>query len=313
MPLCGLDAEGNEWTWNQARFEKTKATVPNARTYACAGTHSCATTSDGKAYCWGNGGYGKLGNGTEAFRETPTLVAGISDVAEIGVDNERTCARTTSGDVYCWGDSEFGKAGDGRMPDNVGREKLLPGKAILSGAATLAVGSTHACSVLNDGRLSCWGQNTWGATGQPLSTRYVPRPAIVPKRKGVTSVFTGSSITCSITAGHVDCWGGGENGVAGSITLPEPAVEVAIGWEQHACARLASGAVMCWGDNENGELGDGTTTSRKTPVEVKGLRALGKATRIAADGETSCALLEGGRVICWGKDMQQNEEPRRPR
>jgi Regulator of chromosome condensation (RCC1) repeat len=35
-------------------------------------------------------------------------------------------------------------------------------------------------------------------------------------------------------------------------------------------------------------------------VTVKGLE---KATRIASGLDSSCALVEGGRVFCWGKDV----------
>lgn len=304
MPTCGLDTDGNEWTWSRAHFVRTEATVPNAVTYACAGTHSCATTSDGNGYCWGNGGYGKLGTGTEDYQAKPALVRGIGDLAEIGVHNERTCARTRAGAVYCWGDSEFGKAGDGRLPDNVGREKLLPGKPILTGAVSLGVGSTHACSVLSSGRLSCWGQNHYGSVGQPVSTQYVPRPAVVPRTADLAHVIAASAVTCTIDVrGKVACFGASPEIATGAARLLEPAVEIAIGWASHACARLASGTVMCWGHGEYGVLGDGTENDRAGPVEVKGLRAAGRALRIAADGQTACALLESGAVQCWGKEM----------
>lgn len=291
-PKCGLDAEGQEWTWRRARYERTVAVVPNARTYACTDTHACASTADGKAYCWGNGDHGKLGNGDERSRDVPTPVVGLSDVAQIGVGDERTCARTANGQVYCWGDGA----------------KLVPGKPIRDRALDLAVGATHACSILPKGKLSCWGQNQAGACGLPLTTLYVPEPAIVPLAIDLVAVTAGASVTCTIDRrGVASCFGDSTNLPHGAIALPEPAVEIAIGGASHACARLASGAVMCWGDNEHGALGDGTKTDRKTPIEVKGLRALGNAQRVAADGSSACALLDGGRVFCWGKAMKPGD------
>jgi alpha-tubulin suppressor-like RCC1 family protein len=80
--------------------------------------------------------------------------------------------------------------------------------------------------------------------------------------------------------------------------LPGPAAEVAIGVGGHACARLTNGTVSCWGHNEHGQLGDGTTTDRKAAAPAKGIE---KATRIAAGRDTTCALVEGGRLFCWGE------------
>lgn len=295
-PTCGLDAEGRVWRWSAGELEPDAPSIRGALSIACGMSHSCIVAADGKAWCWGNNSYGALGDGTEKSHEAPSEVVGLSSVAEIAVDYGRTCARTTNGDVYCWGDSEFGKAGDGRMPDNVGREKVLPGKAILTGAGSLAVGMAHACSAMQDGRLSCWGQNNAGSCGQAAKVRYVPRPAFVPKTKDVVGVSTGESVTCSLDRlGAVACWG--------NLALPSPpitgVVEIAVG-DAHACARLATGAVHCWGSNENGRLGDGTSIDRKGPVTVKGID---KAIRIASGLDSSCALVEGGQVFCWGKEV----------
>ena len=249
---CGLDADGRVWRFVVGKMEPEVPSLTGAQRIACGMNHSCVIGADAKVYCWGNNAYGALGDGMEKDRSEPGPVVGLTQVAEISVDYARMCARTTTGDVYCWGDSEFGKAGDGRLPDNVGREKTTPGKAILSGAATLGVGSAHACAVMPDGRVSCWGQNNSGACGFPASKRYVPRPAFVPKLKDVAIVRAGESITCTIDRqGAVACWGTGSTGVLGPkgpkgeyassstpvpIPLPGVTVEVAIGASRHACA-----------------------------------------------------------------------------
>ena len=36
--------------------------------------HTCALSSDGKAYCWGRNGSGRLGDGTTTNRHTPVAV-----------------------------------------------------------------------------------------------------------------------------------------------------------------------------------------------------------------------------------------------
>ncbi len=66
----------------------------------------------------------------------------------------------------------------------------------------------------------------------------------------------------------------------------------------HTCALLANGTVECWGSNYSGELGNGTTRFSPTPVGVSGLS--GQATAIAVSAYSTCALLSGGTVECWG-------------
>jgi alpha-tubulin suppressor-like RCC1 family protein len=302
-------------------MEPEVPSVRGAQRIACGMNHACVLGVDAKVYCWGNNAYGALGDGTEKNRVEPGPVVGLSQVAEIAVDYARTCARSISGDVHCWGDSEFGKAGDGRLPDNVGREKTTPGRPILAGAASLGVGTAHACATMSDGRVSCWGQNNSGSCGFPKTTRYVPRPRFVPKLKDVATIRAGESLTCSLDRqGAVACWGTGSTGVLGPsgpqgdyasshtpvpIPLPAGAVEVAIGASRHACARLTNGAIHCWGQNDHGQLGDGTTTDKATPVQVKGLP--GPATALSLGLDRSCALTDG-RVFCWGSGVTRRDE-----
>lgn len=66
----------------------------------------------------------------------------------------------------------------------------------------------------------------------------------------------------------------------------------------HLCVLLRTGTVRCWGNNSEGQLGDGTTKPRPTPVTVLGVSG---ATAIAAGGATTCAVVTGGQLQCWGE------------
>jgi alpha-tubulin suppressor-like RCC1 family protein len=125
-----------------------------------------------------------------------------------------------------------------------------------------------------------------------------------------TALGAGDRHTCALLAdGRVQCWGYNRAGQLGDGTTTQRstpttvtglggrATALAAGWS-HTCALLADGRVQCWGNNSLGQLGDGTTTQRSTPTTVTGLG--GMATALAAGGEHTCALLEGGRVQCWG-------------
>jgi alpha-tubulin suppressor-like RCC1 family protein len=65
-----------------------------------------------------------------------------------------------------------------------------------------------------------------------------------------------------------------------------------------SCALTTAGGVKCWGRNEHGQLGDGTTTTRRTPVDVSGLTT--GVAALDAGRLHSCALTTAGGVKCWG-------------
>ena len=78
------------------------------------GNHTCALTTEGKAYCWGVNGQGRLGNNSTADSRIPVAVqmpAGVS-FQSIAAGITHTCALTTTGKAYCWGQGDGGRLGN---------------------------------------------------------------------------------------------------------------------------------------------------------------------------------------------------------
>ena len=84
-----------------------------------AGTsHTCAIASDDKAYCWGAGSSGQLGNGTTSMTKVPVAVntTGVlagKTIKQISAGSSHTCAIASDDKAYCWGDGYPGQLGNG--------------------------------------------------------------------------------------------------------------------------------------------------------------------------------------------------------
>lgn len=92
--------------------------------------------------------------------------------------------------------------------------------------------------------------------------------------------------------------------------LPTKVIQLASG-EYHTCALLNSGQVRCWGSNEFGQLGHeniipvGNKASPYSFIFQAGSVDLGGfAIEIAAGKNHTCALLDTGKVRCWGANQQ---------
>lgn len=87
-------------------FEKKTASI------SPASSHTCATTIDGAAYCWGNNSSGQLGDGTVAPHLTPGPVTGLtSGLVDTDGGNNLSCALHSDGSVSCWGFNDRGQVG----------------------------------------------------------------------------------------------------------------------------------------------------------------------------------------------------------
>ena len=80
--------------------------------------HTCALLITGGVKCWGDNGYGQIGDNTFGTdRLTPVEVSGLtSGVAQITAGVQHTCALLSTGGVKCWGYNRYGQIGDNTGP-----------------------------------------------------------------------------------------------------------------------------------------------------------------------------------------------------
>lgn len=140
---------------------------------ARAGHHSCARTSDGRAFCWGRNNRGQV-DGTGADVLAPTEIAGLPFVIDIAAGHEHTCILAQTQEVWCWGDNSFGQLGDGTFSGRATPNRVTD----LVNMTTLGNASDHTCGTDGDGQIVCWGQNVYGQVGDGTQQN-VPLPVFV--------------------------------------------------------------------------------------------------------------------------------------
>jgi len=144
-------------------------------------------------------------------------------------------------------------------------------------AGGLDAGAYHTCAILDNGSVRCWGYSGEGQLGY----------------------------------GNTDTVGDDETPASvGPVNLgPGRTAKAISAGDYHTCAILDNGSVRCWGYGRAGRLGYGSTSNvgdKQAPGSVGpvDLGAGRTAKAISAGGAHTCAILDTGRVLCWGYDGQ---------
>ena len=298
--------------------------------------HTCARSHDGGVKCWGEGADGRLGLGNtddvgamNTPADTPTVdVGGV--VVDICAGAAFSCAVLENGDARCWGDAGQGKLGtnDNQNIGDTEPPSMSPPIQIGGDAIGIACGNQHACALLSDGAVRCWGVSNSGRLGnminQSIGDNEHPDmfdPVVVGG--AVADIVAGAEHTCALLEdGTVRCWGNAALGRLGNgngsqnigddeppsiatniVALGTAAIQIAAG-DAHTCALLDDGSIKCWGEATNGQLGNGDTTEDigdDETLDMVGPVPLPAAVAIGAGGDHSCAVLSSGDLTCWGE------------
>jgi len=89
-------------------------------TVTASWAHTCAEKTNHTLWCWGDNGFGQLGDGTKTNRPVPVQVSGhTTDWATVSDGLGHTCAEKTDRTVWCWGWNIDGQLGDGTTTDSL--------------------------------------------------------------------------------------------------------------------------------------------------------------------------------------------------
>lgn len=313
------------------------AGVTNAKQISAAAGTTCAVLDDATIACWGKNQNGELGLsadfGSSDWSSHPLAapVALTERVLRVDVGQRSACAILETGELWCWGSNEFGQLGRSR-DFYIGSPAKVDG---LTGKTARATAGSHTSFAVDDeGKLTSWGAVA-GAEGSisgrasslkvdiapfavapgpfislAASSTYIyfpynPDPFAVVPPEGVGHA-------CGVVGGVLYCWG--ESlvgalgvGVPGIFATPVPAPtqgeaypqQVAVSQET-SCARFTDGTVHCTGDNTHGQLGRTDFSNSFGNYFERATGFTGHAVQVAVSDDTTCALVQGGTVSCWG-------------
>jgi alpha-tubulin suppressor-like RCC1 family protein len=320
----GLEGQLGDGTVNNRSTPAQTSSLGVGRTAVAISawsSHTCAILDDGSVSCWGGNYYGQLGDGTlnDSLTPTQTSSLGVGRTAvAISVGGYHTCAILDDGSVSCWGRNNHGQLGDGTQND-----RLTPTQTSSLGvgrtAVAISAGSYHTCAILDDGSVSCWGNNAEGQLGDGTQNdRLTPtQTSSFGVGRTAVAISAGTDHTCAmLDNSSVSCWGKNTFGQLGdgtqndrltptqtsSLGVGRTAVIISAGY-YHTCAILDNESVSCWGKGDEGQLGDGTSSgNRLTPTQTSSLGVGRTAAAISAGLEHTCATLDNGSVSCWGRN-----------
>ena len=256
--------------------------------------HTCARLSTGDVKCWGLNARAQLGLGDllnrgddpgEMGDSLPAVSLGTGKAAiQIAAGWQFSCALVTGGLVKCWGDGEFGVT-LGTAANPMGDSPSEMGDALVAiplgtglTAKAIAAGLHHACALLSNNQVKCWGDGSFGQLGQ-----------------GDTATRTGM---------------GGLGDALPVVNLGTGRSAKAIyAYSNTTCALLDTNQVKCWGDNGSGSAGIGAAGNRGDgpaemgdylPTVQLGTGSLVTTMAAGGLGASPCALLDNRLLKCWG-------------
>jgi alpha-tubulin suppressor-like RCC1 family protein len=224
--------------------------------------YTCAVMSYGQVMCWGNNEQGQLANGKKTNSTVPTLATLITGISSVDAGQNKSCGLTGAGLLRCvvndasqdLGAVETGTSLLQKTDLEVAVNRFGPAVIALNGqgvpmifqsgkfqtissvsnASDVDSGLGHACVLLRDGTVKCWGSNQFGQLGINSQT---------------------SNATPQLVMNISAAW------------------QLAVG-KNHACVLITSSTpgkddIQCWGLNTDGQLGNGTNQNSLVPVFVK--------------------------------------------
>lgn len=171
-------------------------------------------------FVWGSGALGANGLPDASAAGTKILYGTGEDTAypskRAAAGSRHGCATGHSRQLFCWGDDTYCQvsAGDTCTQQTRGMTDLSSILGPDTYFESVAAGAGHTCGVASRGTgatatVYCWGANTNGETGQPVSGTTPPMalPLVPPSTTDAVIIASGDHHACAAVMGDLYCWG----------------------------------------------------------------------------------------------------------
>ncbi|MDG0817498.1 hypothetical protein NWE73_14045 [Bdellovibrio sp. PAP01] len=295
---------------------------------------TCATSSDGGLYCWGDPYADSSFKDNPAYQpqEISTSALPMGQYWDQVITSDASYKKgvaliSSDGTGYVWGASVPGINADvaSVTPIDV---------STMSGSTKfkkIALGFYTMCGISFDDKLHCAGSGAAVGQGGTVTSVSTLTPVDTSSMTGATTfsdVDIAQYVACGVATDGVGyCWGGSGasdilynpglgNGSSATKYKPYPISVGAIPGSKlfskivvtsfHVCGLMTDQKVYCWGNSNYNRTGNSSGTSVYTPqaLNTSGMTGSQLFSDIHGTTETFCGVSADNIVYCWGDSRQ---------
>ncbi len=282
---------------------------------AAGSMNSCAASSDGTIFCWGDGWttilgspYGPLLGTCNGARCSPVPVPVADELGAVYLGASHACALDPLGQPWCWGENSSSQIG--AFASTVPQPTPIPGGFTFR---SMALGARHTCGLTSSGEAYCWGNPHDGRLGSGPRDDAVTSPEPVTGDLRFVSLAAGVG-TCGVSeSGRLYCWG----------PLPKTAVDSGLvetcftvqyfksrtDVQEYPCARTPVRMTLDTSlatDTRLQEVSGQCVLTERGAIHCFGgdvwneANGFGPFASVSVGENHGCALTLGGNAFCWG-------------
>jgi alpha-tubulin suppressor-like RCC1 family protein len=173
----GLRTNGAVWAWgaggdgrlgdNTTVNKSSPVSVVGGFTDWCqisnGSGHALAVRTNGTAWTWGEGDYGKGGDDTISKKSSPvSVVGGFTDWCQVSAASQHSMGVRQNGTAWAWGAGTYGRLGDNTTVSKRSPVSVVGG---FTDWCQVAAAYRHSLAVRTNGTAWAWGSNNLGRLG----------------------------------------------------------------------------------------------------------------------------------------------------